>query len=352
MINYAYFKRFFKESSIFLIVTTIIFSLINFIIMTQNDIKPSYSFEYFTSFVYPLFMLLFIGPLYVLNYKDSKRKVDVFYSLPISRVSFLSTRLLVFLLDSFIIYSISYFTGVFASLLDVDSPLVFNYGYVVLYFIATFLTFIPLFFFTTYFANKGNSIFDKFVIMIFYTFGLIAIFYCLASGFNRALDFILRDVQFYGSPYFYAVSPLVYFAYLFSQLILKNNKPEIVESKINSFNNAYLPATIIYIILGLVLLFLLLREEKLDKTERVGQTSNTIFGYKVIMSYIPYIIFGCFPIGTIFGSALYYNLIVLSLGLFITTYFIYKRKFIIQKDAIIYSAFFVVNLIIVSVCSA
>ena len=95
MINYAYFKRFFKESSIFLIVTTIIFSLINFIIMTQNDIRPSYSFEYFTSFVYPLFMLLFIGPLYVLNYKDSKRKVDVFYSLPISRVSFLSTRFLI-----------------------------------------------------------------------------------------------------------------------------------------------------------------------------------------------------------------------------------------------------------------
>lgn len=351
MINYAYFKRFFKESSIFLVVTTIIFSLINFIITYQNDVRVELNYEYFTTFIYPLFILLFLGPLYVLSYKDSKRKVDVFYSLPISRTTFLITRLIVFLLDSFIIYFVSFFTSVFTSLLGKDATTIYNYSYVIAFFITSFLTFIPLFFFTTYFANKGNSVFDKLVIMAFYSGGFIALFYCLSTGLEDVIDFNIVDVQYYGNPYFYVVSPFEYFSLFFHKLILKNLDQQVAMEKITNYNNAFLPATIIYIILGIVLLFLLLKEEKYDKTERVGQTTSTIMGYKIIMPYVPYIVFGCLPLKNAIGSTVYYILLVCSFALFATTYFIYKRKFIIQKDAIIYSVLFGINIIIVSLCS-
>lgn len=351
MINFAYFKRFFKESSIFLIATAIIFSLINFVAVFESPLIATTNHEYFTSFIYPLYILLFIGPLYVLNYKDSKKKVDVFYSLPISRTAFLSTRILVFLLDSFIIYFVSYFIAVITSCMDETALLILNYGNVILFFLTTFLAFIPLFFFTTYFANKGNSIIDKIVFMAFYSFGFIALFYCLVIGFRNIYNYNITRVQFYGQGYFLVISPFLYLTTVFHCLINKNFTPEEIAINTLDANQSLLPGAIIFIVLGLVLLFLLLKEEKRDKVERVSQVSTTIFGYKIIIPYVPYIVFGCFNYSDSFWSTLYLMLAIISLALFIITYFVYKRKLVIQKDAIIYSALFLVNLVVVSVCS-
>lgn len=351
MINKSYFKRFFKESAIFLVVSTIIFSLINFVIAYQNFNTSSVIFEYFTGFIYPIYILLFLGPLYVLNYKDSKRKCDVYYSLPISRTSFLITRISVFLLDSLIIYSVSFFVGIFVSFLDSTSFEKFDYSYIFAFFITSFLTFIPLFFFTTYFANKGNTIVDKIVFMLFYSYGLICIFNCLLTGFKPLFGYEISDIYDYGYPYFSIISPLIYLSYLFHRLLLKSYWEDDQTQYFNELNAEYLPALIIFIVLGIVLAFFLFREEKRDKIERISQISTSVFGYKIIMPYIPFFVFSIFNIESIIGSTLFYMMLIISLALFVTCYFIYKRKFIIQKDAIIYSALFVVSVIIVTLCS-
>lgn len=346
MINKAYFVRFFKESSIMLIVSSLIFALVNFIIIININLNETTTYEYFTSLIYPLFIFTFLGPLYVLSYKDSKRKADVYYSLPISRISFLLTRMLVIILDTFIIYFISYFVGILISSFNEIDRNLLNYGYAILYFFVTFLVFIPIFIFTTYFANKGNSIFDKIVIMFFYSFAFISLFYMINKGINRANGQYAYLNYEYGVNFFYIVSPFIYLMKFFSAKI--NNNVDIDTILIQDMHNQYLASTIVIMIISISLLFLLLREEKYDKIERINQPSTSIFGYKIMLPFIPFIVYG--TISPNFGDGLYFILLIISLALFASFYFIYKRKFVIQKDAIYLSALFVLSSVIVSIC--
>lgn len=347
MINKSYFVRFFKESSIMLIVSSLVFALINLIIILNINLDGTTTYEYFTGMIYPLFIFLFLGPLYVLSYKDSKRKADVFYSLPISRTSFLLTRILVVLLDVFIIYFVSYSTAIlFSTFNEIDRGL-FNYGYVILFFFVTFLVFVPLFMFTTYFANKGNSILDKLIFMLFYSFAFIAFFFVINKGINNILGKNHYLSYEYGVNFFYIVSPLIYLIKIFNFKINKNLNVD--PDRFLELNKIFLASTIVLILISIGLLFLLLREEKHDKIERIGQPSTSIFGYKIILPFIPFIVFG--TISPTIGDPFYYLVLIVSFSLFISFYFIYKRKFIIQKDAIYLSAFFVLSIIIVSLCS-
>lgn len=333
MINKRYFARFFKESAIFLGIITFLYLIYIVALCYSRNFKLNLATPSpIASFNILLIVFILLSPLYIFHYKSSRNKADTYFSLPISKRSLLNTRALVVLIDILIAYSIAFIIGILISLTRegfFDST---NTLLIIPYYLLSILAILPSFFISLFIANKGNNEVDRVLYVAFYIYGISFVI----SAFNNYLLNYFPDNSFIKSKevsnFFSLIAPTIYINNTFSY-VLKSNY-DVDNLLMGDSKVAYLP-TIIISLLSFIALYFLEKDENKEKSERISYSSTTIFGYKIIIPLIPFLLIGIiasFSINPLYIGieSLYIELIIIIL--FLILYFTYKRKFIVKID--------------------
>lgn len=333
MINKRYFARFFKESLIFLGIITLVYLIFIFALSYSSNFKLNLaSNSPIVSFNVLLLIYLLISPLYILHYKSSRNKADTYFSLPITKRSLLNTRSLVVLIDILIAYTFSFIIGILIAYSREGFKDSTNIALIFPYYLLSIIFALPSFFISLFVANKGNNGVDRILYITFYI-------YDISLAFNALNNFLLN--YFADNPFiknaelgnfFSSIAPILYLNNSIGYALNANCEKENIWTGASGIS--YLP-TIIISILSLVALFFLERDENKEKSERISYSSTTIFGYKLIIPLVPFIVIGVIASLTNMPISLGIDLLYIELIiiiLFLLLYFAYKRKFIVKMD--------------------
>ena len=208
-------------------------------------------------------------PLWLFDYKMTKRGLDLYYSLPLSHTKILLVRFLIGLITLFFSYTVAYWLGAFVFMAKF-----FGQIDAVWYLPQYFATLIPIyciFAMSSFIFTRANKFIDGIVFIIFWAFAAALVAY--------VFDIIINNVNVY---YYFPFSPLDAATTHFQEHLCK---------ELNIHSHSILTRSLVNMILGFILtallsagatagLFLL---EKRAKAENAGQISESWFGYKVML---------------------------------------------------------------------
>lgn len=205
-------------------------------------------------------------PLWLFDYKMTKRGLDLYYSLPLSHTKILLVRFLIGLIVLFSSYTVSYWLGAFVMMAKFFSKID-----AVWYLAQYFATLIPLyciFALSSFVFTRANKFLDGIVFIFFWVFAAVLV--------AAVLDTILYRLNFY---YYFPFAPLDAATVHFQERLCKSAYLALdTQSSVNMILGFTLTALLSAgATAGLFLL------EKRTKAENAGQISESAFGYKVMI---------------------------------------------------------------------
>ena len=330
MINKAYFKRFFNESLYFLMFLSFILCLISAVQFTIISFDEYSIYTTYQTTIIPTMIAISLSPLYIFNYRTSKRKCDVYYSLPISKNSLFNTRTLVTFLDILIAFTLAFLINCLFFIAKSSGINGLHYVYSLPLYFLSILAFIPLFLLSIITFNLGNTRIDGLIIQYSYLVTVPLIILCIFYHSQVSSDVAGVIYSCFKANYFITFNNSI-----FDYLILGDHYEGLKINLVTGANSSLIPVIVLFILsAGLFVLF----EFKLkkEKAERIGQISSSILAYKTIiilltasigcgLSYLVFVGFGV-ELTLVFLSSLIISFYVL--------YVIYKRTFRIKKDVL------------------
>lgn len=334
MINFKYFKTYFKESLFFLlfISLTLIFLFVipiftiyineDYIMSWPKDMMPNF----FTLSIL-IIIITFVSSIYLVSYKTKIRKLDIYYSLPISKRSFFNTRALVIFVDLIIAVTLAFILGtiVFSfKLIGINNP--YNFIQLIPFYFSIIGSIIPLYIFSITCSFFGSSLVDSSIFLASYTFIPTLIFkqiyFYLSNNYSHSM-YAGESL----TPYF----TLRYVSNKFEDKFCGIKQPAVA-------TNFDIYPIIVFVILSIILfvLFEIFIIEK-DTAENLNGSRKVLYGFKVI---IPLDILGTVALfSSILGSYIikfggFIICFISTVVVFFSLYFISKKSFKIQKDII------------------
>ena len=212
--------------------------------------------------IFALGALCYLAPVLVYSFKMSKRGVDGYYALPLKKEKLYFVKTMVGLLLVLVPFTVMYWSGFFTLLCRADNPYDM-FWYVPAYFGSAFLG-ICLFGLNALLYTRGNTEADGIVFMVAY----IPLFMMIYAYVMQALDLSYYQYELD----FLSFGGLIEFGNKMSYLISRHEN--VILSPLTFVVMPILGAV------GYTLLFLLLPYEKGENAE---QTSDSWFGYKILI---------------------------------------------------------------------
>ncbi len=276
-----------------------------------------------------------IAPIWFFGYKMKRRSVDLYFSLPISRLKILSVKFLIGLIVVFVPYSAAYWLGAFSAMARAFDEM--NAVYYIPQYFASLLPIYFIYAISSFVFTRANTVADGVVFIFFWAFaaGLAA---NVLAQLTAVTEITGYDI-YYGTPlhrttyyieasHYFPFAPLDYATGHFEQHIanylnIHATRIEATElaNVIAGFSVTSLSAT--GATAGLFL------NEKRAKAENAGQISESYFGYRTMI-----------PLYTVCLSAVCFSPVLLALiiacAFFLTV--AYKRTFRIGiKQTVVFS---------------
>lgn len=334
MINFKYFKTYFKESLFFLLFISLtliflfvipIFSIFisgDYIMDSPKSMMPSF----FTLSIL-IIIITFISSIYLVSYKTKIKKLDIYYSLPISKRSFFNTRALVIFLDLVIAITLAFVLGVIVfsfRLIGINHP--YNFIELIPFYFSIIGSIIPLYIFSITCTFLGSSLVDSTIFLASYTFIPTLIF--------KQIYFYLSNNYTHSTYAGESLTP--YFTLRYVSNIFENKfcgiKPTVETTNFEIY------PIIVFIILSIILFALFeIFIIKKDTAENINGSRKVLYGFKIA---IPLDILGTVALfSSILGSYIikfggFLICFVSTIIVFFSLYFISKKSFKIQKDII------------------
>lgn len=251
----------------------------------------------------PFFVIAFVDVIIQGKYLMNKKSIDTYYSLPIKRHIILISHLSSGLIMSILPFSLMYWLG--AVICTFKFPF-FNFIYFLFLYLILILLYICNYIINAFFMSKANSILDGAFFIILGTTVLPLILFSLyftLSNLNinsvdhflsKNFDYILYVLPVAGFIY-YSIhfEKLILYKYFYYCFVKEPKNEEYLESMgvySSGFDIGYIIAIIVMMIICLTLLILLFNKRKPESSE---DTSNSLFGYSVMVPV--YAVFAMLP---------------------------------------------------------
>lgn len=305
-IHKNYYKYLFRKLIPITVIASIIFIIANFIHIISVDLSEITTSTYIpyipydrrdsaiatitiVSCIYALFF-----PIYIFSYRFSKKKVDIYYSLPINKGSLALTSFLGGLTSIAISFTISYLLGFFV-ILAKDHAGVNLALYLPYYFIALILLLLT-YMIGSSFALLGNNKTDVAIELILINLLPLLISYTLhnyVSDISRKFDNhisldvltpfvgIYSIIQSFGEFISYSYKP-TFPLIEFQDCMFEN------AGNIYSYYTPYLASLILFIILALVLIPAFYYSTKKAKSENAALIQTSYYGVRTFYSILFY----------------------------------------------------------------
>ncbi len=257
-------------------------------------------------------LLAFALPVILFSYVHSKRSVDLYFALPVSRSKQLTTNIcfafiiafgyfLITTLIGYILFGLSYINFLQFAVLQ---------GYIAIYLLTLII-------FNTLFFLVANNVFDGIVMIAAYCF-IPILLYMTAISFVDTMVAGLEMIEFGDSLAAFA-SPIYMGFSTFIKLVSR-----MVTHETNKINVLYIIVPIILAILGSYGLY---RHFVLRKTERAEQVSDELFAYPIVIHTYAILVLLMLGFNTVrFGMGFTLPLYLVLLFIYIVATFVYRRK--------------------------
>ena len=224
-------------------------------------------------------------PIYLFSYKMNKRSVDMYYSLPISRTKILVANFLVGLIMLYVSYTIAYLLGFMVIAARVQH--LYLVYYLPLYFASLIPAFI-LYAVAAFVYTRANTVIDGIISVI----GVLFLLTMLFSAYDtilRGYDVVSEVLD--GEKFLPFGALLQANAYIGRGLTTNKVGLWFSERRINHtgyraelLSDIYeLMGDILWLLLAVAATVALIVTEKNCKAENCGQTSESIFSFKVLI---------------------------------------------------------------------
>ena len=251
-------------------------------------------------------------PVVELGDMKSKRNADVIYSLPVSRGKMALAHYLSGLIQIFAIYTSAYVTMYIKVVTShlyhwVQSP-----GALIGCYFALLLAGIALYSIIMAIFNSANTVADGCVFVAVWSFLIGSLFIALSEFNVETGDILGIDfINYLNSEYLYPYSSLSLSEFFYSLIVGARAETD------------HINASIFWIVIGIVCAAVYFFSFKKKRTEELGDLSNTVFGYKVILPV------AVFSMTQAFDESFLSFIFAILLG--VVGYMIYRRSFKIKK---------------------
>lgn len=305
-------------------------------IMTVAYILPLAVSEYPEEYI--LLLPIYVGitaiavPVWLNFYKMKKRSIDLYYSLPVSRRKIISVRYLIGLIAVFAPYTLAFWLG--ALVVACKMTTVYPVWFVPYYFLSLIPVYI-LYSFSAFAFTRANSFIDGIVFIVFLMFAVTMIVFTFRNlATRKAWD---NYECFYLMPY----DPLVSVTSFFREMI-DYNKSDFFIRKEDLVQEYRIAGFVINCTLSGGATFYLLFGEKYSKAERVGQISESLFGYKVMIPFYTVCLLSMcclkpnyYSYYSNFETSLVFEMLAVIIGAFMLTVLYRRTVKIGKKQALI-----------------
>jgi len=279
-------------------VLTIFASAIN-VVTILNELNMTYSTLARDLVGIPMFILAILSifiPIMNFSFTKSRRSVDEFYSLPISKVNLMFVKGGASVVDVVIPYTISFFFGFLIVLLSSSGLYM---GYYLLFFAISLLIGLSITFYIIFLYIQGNTILDGLIIIGMGVLVFVAVTGAILQPLNSELS------PFIFTPFY----SYVHLTNLFSSLIydasfnINSNYYDVLKEIIEPIIGHSFT-----FLLGGVSVLLLYFQTKKNKAELAEDLSTSWFGYKTM---IPIFMIGLLTMVHDSGEIILYVIIVI-----------------------------------------
>ena len=248
-----------------------------------------------------------VMPCFFLSYKMRRRSLDLVWSLPVKRTSYLFIRFSAGLLTTVASYTVMYWIGILIAAVRTHGDL--YVGYLFLFYLMLLGAGLVVYSLSAYLFTRGNTVRDGVIFVLL--FEVIGLF--IAASLNTKFSNIISYYFFPFAQIFLAFD-LFYYASV-----------DGVMQHVFFYYTQIQTATIIYAFLACAAGATLFLTEKYSRYEKCGQISDSVIGYK---TFIPLFVgFGIPCFLNLFNSSLVSC--VLSIGITAIIgyilYAVYKR---------------------------
>ncbi len=241
-------------------------------VMTANGEHSNYNPDHSGSGYYILTVIIgffaTVLPMFEFSTFNNKRNLDTLFSLPIKRSSFAAVHIAVGFIQLFTVYTVSTVSLYIAHL---DYAAYYDFSYLIPYYLSIFGLGTAVYFIFTFIFTRANSTLDGIVFSVFWMFNIYLVYSLLDSIYKFKL-YIASSLILY--------SPLndvtTYFQYLTEMAegwCDENNRIALY------FRTSDYVIIACFCIMGVVSLIAALLTFSKKKVERVGEVSDSIFGY-------------------------------------------------------------------------
>ena len=315
-------KYFLKTRWNVIAIISCILLLITFVYLTNMDFV--YTYEYYDDYgeiynvvkaqgsPFPMLaafasVLSTLVVIFEFYFKMRKINIDQMHALPIKREKLYLSKLIICALEVIIPLTLSFILSIVIISLSKN---IFDLIYFIpFYFGLVFLSLILIISFA-FIYTRANTFFDGIINMLFYIFVLVILFLHIIDVFELGYQ------KFGSGGAFFIYSPIAIFTQYMNKLFM---------NKEFEFNISQSLSLVIFILFGIVSLYLFIRLNKKEPSENCTQLSSSYFSYKVFIPIYSIILTSI----TIFSGT------VISLGFTIVftylAYVIYRRSFKLSK---------------------
>ena len=335
-LNY-YFKN---RLNIILIISFLVFLIMFFYLFNSNFIYRYSYYDEFNEYVSvikpensPFALLSTIAAIlstavvtFEFYFKMRKVSVDQMFSLPIKREKIYLSKLIICYLEVIVPVTVGF---ILSFLMILSKEHMFNLIYFIpFYFGIVFLSVVLVTSFA-FLYTRGNAFFDGIVNMLAYIFMLVLIVALITDTFAIPFN------KFGSNGAFFIYSPISIFTTWLNKLFVGNEF---------NFDLAQNISVVIYILFGVVSLFLFIILNREEPSENSTQISNSNFSYRTII-----------PIYSIVFSAtsiLSNGFLALSFSSIFTylAFVLYKRSFKLSKKDYLFIILYIIIGIVLGVC--
>ncbi len=316
-----YFTHHLKSVLPRLAVFTIIAVLIT--VMTANSSHSKYAPEHSDSAYYILTIIIgFLAtvlPMFEFSTFNNKRNLDTLFSLPIKRSAFAAVHIAVGFIQLFTVYTVS---TVSLYMTHLDYAAYYDFSYLIPYYFSILGLGTAIYFIFTFIFTRANSTLDGIVFSVFWMFNVFLVYSLADYIFKFKTNF---DVLMIYIP----INDVTTYFQMYTEM---NN----ISVSFYTFDKVVIAC---WVIAGMASLTATLLTFSKKKVERVGEVSDSIFGYTL---NIP-LYFVCLT--SLFDdvTATVWLTICAVVG-----YFIFRRGFKLKKSDIISV---IISFVLLCVCS-